>query len=259
MGFFDIFFGSTQSQFTAYAILAAVVAICITILLTRTDLTVGNKLLLVFFVILTLVPSIFLILFEITCMVTGGNDKERWWCWAYAWIIAVFIIIYCIFIIIISFTSLFTYNNAINKVDLTESQQKMSPQNSNEYAKSVIETTATMEKFEADMKKEKENKQHDFIGLDEVNEKFNSTEVITNPVNEQVHDKKIQTDIHDKSVKIEPFERHYAASAIIQPTASQDKAPHPIVNPKKPVSAETSMEHIEGFGGNTNYAEFINI
>jgi hypothetical protein len=177
MGFFDIFFGSTQSQFTAYAILAAVIAICITILLTRTDLTIGNKFLLIFFVILTLVPSIFLILFEITCMVTGGNDKQRWWCWAYAWIIAAFIIIYCIFIIIISFTSLFTYNNAINKVELTETQQKMSPQNSNEYAKSVIETTATMEKFEADMinenKDKKEQKEHLFFDTGDISTQSN--------------------------------------------------------------------------------------
>ena len=50
----DIFFGSTQSNITAYAILAAIIAICITILLTRTDMNMGNRFLLIFFVILTL-------------------------------------------------------------------------------------------------------------------------------------------------------------------------------------------------------------
>jgi len=257
MGFFDIFFGSTQSQFTAYAILAAIVAICITILLTRTDLTIGNKLLLVFFVILTLVPSIFLILFEITCMVTGGDDKQRWWCWAYAWIIAAFIIIYCIFIIIISFTSLFTYNNAINKVDLTENQHKMSPQNSNEYAKSVIETTATMEKFQADMQKENEDKEKnpsfiDIITSHQQNNKtegFNSTEVITSP--EIAHQA-------DNKKQIDPYERHYAASAVIQPTASQEKHKEPPVPVAKP-PAPTANKHedfigFEGFNDKNNYA-----
>jgi len=183
MGFFDIFVGSTQSQFTAYAILAAIIAICITILLTRTDMTIGNKFLLVFFVILTLIPSIFLILFEITCMVTGGNKKERWWCWAYAWIIAVFIMIYCIFIIIISFTSLFTYNNAINKVDMSEEHNKMSPQHSNEYAKSMIETTETLEKFQSLDKEEKEEDKikHNIKPTSSqiIAENFNTEEIIT--------------------------------------------------------------------------------
>jgi hypothetical protein len=268
MGFFDIFFGSTQSQFTAYAILAAIIAICITILLTRTDLTLGNKLLLVFFVILTLVPSIFLILFEITCMVTGGNDKQRWWCWAYAWIIAVFIIIYCIFIIIISFTSLFTYNNAINKVDLTEDQQKMSPQNSNEYAKSVIETTATMEKFQADMKEKEEKEREEYENTPNLlntimganMEEFNSKEVITTPPVEKPNDNKKQVAYNENAADIEPFERQYAASAIIQPTASQDKPKEPVAKPQKPAPLNNHEEFMgfEGFGEN-NYAAFNNI
>ena len=145
--FLDVFFGSAQSNISAYAILAAIIAICITILLTRTDMTMGNRFLLIFFVILTLVPSIFLTLFQITCMVTGGNSKERWWCWAYAWIIAAFIIIYCILIIVISFASLFTYNGAIDKVEVHELNNKMSQENSNQYAKTIIETNNEVEKF----------------------------------------------------------------------------------------------------------------
>jgi hypothetical protein len=154
----DIFFGSTQSKITAYAIFAAILAICITILLTRTDMTIGNRFLLIFFVILTLVPSIFLILFQITCMVSGGNSKERWWCWAYAWIIAVFIIIYCILIIVISFASLFTYNNAIDKVEIQETQNKMTPDNSNQYAKSIMETSHEVERFTEEVRQHQEQK-----------------------------------------------------------------------------------------------------
>jgi len=150
MGFFDAFFGTVQSQYAAYAIVAAIVAICITILLTGTDVPIGNRFLIVFFVIISLIPSIFLMLFELTCIVTGGTSTERWWCWLFAWIIAVFIIIYCIFIVIISFVSLFTYNNAINKVTISDNENKMTPQNSNNYAKTIIESNNQVEKFIAD-------------------------------------------------------------------------------------------------------------
>lgn len=140
MGFFDIFFGTPQSLYASYAILAAVITICITILLTGTDLTLGNRFLFIFLVVLMLIPSVFLTLFQITCMVTGGNKNSRWWCWLYAWIMSVFIIIYCVFVIIVSFTSLFTYTNAMNKVENADNQYKMNPESSNEIAKSMIET-----------------------------------------------------------------------------------------------------------------------
>ena len=131
MAFYDAFFGSDQSLYTAYAIIAAIIAICITILLTATDISVGNRILIVLFVIVTLIPSIFLTLFEITCMVTGGTEPNRWWCYAFAWILAAFIIIYCVFVVIISLISLFTYNNAID--NLNEAERK-----SNHIAKQII-------------------------------------------------------------------------------------------------------------------------
>jgi hypothetical protein len=146
--FFNIFFGSTQSQITAYAILAAIIAICITILLTKTDMSIGDKLLLIFFILLTLIPGVFLILFEITCMVTGGNKDKRWWCWLYAWVVAVFVIIYCILVVIISFSSLFTYNNAMENIEMNENKNKMSPEDSNDYAVAIIKSSEHKEKFE---------------------------------------------------------------------------------------------------------------
>jgi len=62
-------------------------------------------------ILLSIIPSIFLMLLNINCMVTGGNEKEKWWCWLYSWIVAILVIIYCIFIILISLTSLFNNNN----------------------------------------------------------------------------------------------------------------------------------------------------
>ena len=151
MGFYDAFFGSEQSQYTAYAIVAAIIAICITILLTATDIPVSNRLLIVFFVIISLVPSVFLTLFELTCIVTGGTEPNHWWCYAFAWVLAAFIIIYCIFIVIISLISLFTYNNAIDNVKMEEEKGRLTPDVSNNYAKQIIDNdekhTRESEKF----------------------------------------------------------------------------------------------------------------
>jgi len=164
MAFYDAFFGSDQSLYTAYAIMAAIIAICITILLTATDVSVGNRLLIVLFVIITLIPSIFLTLFEITCMVTGGTEPNRWWCYAFAWVLAAFIIIYCIFVVIISLISLFTYNNAVDTVNEAERKNKLSDTDTNQIAKQIIHTdeeTKKLEKF--------------YNVQNNVNEQFNSS------------------------------------------------------------------------------------
>lgn len=241
MDFLNVFFGSTQSQVTAYAILAVIVVMCITILLTRTSMNIGDRFLLILFVILTLLPAIFLILFEITCMVTGGNSKERWWCWLYAWIIAVFIVIYCILIIIMSFSSLFTYNNAIDKVDLSEQQNKLSPENSNEYARSMIETKQVMERFE--------NKQEGVKAL------FNPASALNTLMG------------GDKE-----NEENFDLSKEIITTPTTTKAPEHFVNKEQPQeekkqekkqeqvhvkSQEGDGEPIEGFiGGGLNYSAY---
>jgi hypothetical protein len=140
MAFYDAFFGSDQSLYIAYAIMAAIITICITILLTATDISIGNRILIVLFVIITLIPSIFLTLFQITCMVTGGTEPNRWWCYAYTWILAAFIIIYCVFVVIISLISLFTYNNAIDNVNKEERKNKLIETNSNNISKQIINT-----------------------------------------------------------------------------------------------------------------------
>jgi len=154
MGLYDAFFGSPQALYASYAIAAAIITIVLTIILTRTDLTVGNRVLFVFLVVLMLIPSIFLTLLQLTCMVTGGNKNQRWWCWLYAWIVCIFIIIYCIFVIIISFMTLFTYSNAMDKVNIQEKMTVMSPQDSNEYAHNMMVETFVSEKMaKPDVKK----------------------------------------------------------------------------------------------------------
>ena len=147
MGFYDAFFGSDQSLYTAYAIIAAIIAICVTILFTSTDIPIGSRLLMILFVVITLVPSIFLTLFEITCIVTGGTEPNNWWCYTFAWILAAFIIIYCIFVVIISIISLVTYNNAMDNINNDEEKNKINAQEANNIAKKIMETQKPVEKF----------------------------------------------------------------------------------------------------------------
>jgi len=159
MGLYDALFGSPQALYAGYAIVAAIIVIIITIVLTRTDLTVGNRFLFIFLVVLMLIPSVFLTLLQLTCMVTGGNKNQRWWCWLYAWIVSIFIIIYCIFVIVISFITLFTYTNAMNKIDIQEKMSVMSSTDSNNYANTLMqEGFANKVNSSSDDKEKKDDK-----------------------------------------------------------------------------------------------------
>jgi len=202
MGFYDAFFGSEQSQYTAYAIVAAIIAICITILLTATDVPVSNRLLIVFFVIISLVPSVFLTLFELTCIVTGGTEPNHWWCNVFAWILAAFIIIYCIFIVIISLISLFTYNNAIDNVKVEEQKDRLTPEVSNNYAKQIInndeENTKQIEKFYAELV-EKNRHSNPEVSIDDANNDKKPEDIEKN-----------NNEMASSDEKIEEFRRKYS-------------------------------------------------
>jgi uncharacterized membrane protein len=139
MGFYDAFFGSEQTQYTAYAILAAVTAICLTVLFSASDISVGNRIIIILFVVISVLPSVLLTLFELTCIVTGGTEPNKWWCSTFGWILAAFIIIYCMFIVIISFMSLFTYNNAVDEENKNDTKNKLPKIESDKYAKQMID------------------------------------------------------------------------------------------------------------------------
>jgi len=249
MAIYDAFFGSDQSLYTAYAIMAAIIAICVTILLTATDISVGNRILIVLFVIVTLIPSIFLTLFEITCMVTGGTEPNRWWCYAFAWILAAFIIIYCVFVVIISLISLFTYNNAIDNVNEAEKKSKLSDIESNHIAKQIIHT-------------EEENKKlENFYNAPQSNEQFkgNDRPTISNATaGSKYHSCPINTtwDPHSNKcvpiVKITKFENRENFGA--EPLDQLQPAPVPIPTPTPSIKSPFTNyinEGFEAFDGNT--------
>ena len=132
----DIFFGTPQSKFTAYAIFAVIIALSISILFSSTDVSVGERFWIIFLIILLSIPSILLTLFELTCIITGGSRKVNWWCWYFGWLIAAFFGIYSVIVIIAIFISMISYNNAMTKVNNTS--KAVSQQDANDFAKNVI-------------------------------------------------------------------------------------------------------------------------
>ena len=91
--------GSTQSKYAAWAISLTILVLCVSVLVTQTEIPVGKRLLGVLFMILITVPGVILSLVELTCLVTGGSWKTNWWCWLLAWIIAIIVIVWCLVII----------------------------------------------------------------------------------------------------------------------------------------------------------------
>lgn len=134
--FLDIFFGTPQSKFAAYAIFAAIIAISISILFTSTDVSIGQRFGVILFIILLSIPSILLTLFELTCIITGGTKKVNWWCWYFGWLIAAFLGIYSVVVIITIFISMFSYNNAMDRVKNTE--HTVTKEEADDYAKTII-------------------------------------------------------------------------------------------------------------------------
>lgn len=217
MGLYDALFGSPQALYAGYAIVAAIIVIIITIVLTRTDLTVGNRFLFIFLVVLMLIPSVFLTLLQLTCMVTGGNKNQRWWCWLYAWIVSIFIIIYCIFVIIISFMTLFTYTNAMNKVDIQEKMSVMNPSDSNNYANSLMqEGFANKEMPESEVKVVNKNDKEEDTKKPEVKQESEVKQKFSNPTSESesVSVKASQSQINQLTADeedLEPFTNPYSS------------------------------------------------
>jgi hypothetical protein len=134
----DVFIGTKQSRYAGIAIFAAIIIVCISILFTNTDISIGQRIGIVLFIILTSIPSVFLSLFELTCIVTGGNTKTHQLCHYFAWVVAFIIIVYSAIIIISVILSMFTYNSAMDKVIDNEQTKKISKDDANKIAANII-------------------------------------------------------------------------------------------------------------------------
>ena len=134
--------GSTQSKYAAFSISLTILILCIAILLMESDESIWKRLVAIFFILLMAVPGIVLTLIEITCVVTGGNmDGKNWWCPVLAWVISIFIILYCVMILITLLNSQTTYSDAHKKVKQHEAKKVMSSNEANNYAENILNTT----------------------------------------------------------------------------------------------------------------------
>ena len=134
----DIFFGSTQSKYAGVALFMTILILCLIILFSNSKIPIGERFLFVLFILIISIPSILMSLFELTCIVTGGNYTTRWWCWLLAWVISVIIIIYCILIIISMFISISNFEMANERINYTEEKNKMNKEEAEMYAKNML-------------------------------------------------------------------------------------------------------------------------
>ena len=134
----DVFIGTKQSRFAGIAIFAAIVIVCISILFTNTDISLTQRFGIVLFIILTSIPSVFLSLFELTCIVTGGNSKTHVLCHYFAWFVTFIIFIYCGLIIVSVILSMFTYNTAMDRIKENEENKKVSKDDANKIAENIM-------------------------------------------------------------------------------------------------------------------------
>ena len=134
----DIFFGSEQSKYAGIALFMTIMILCVIILFSSSRIPIGDRFMFVLFILIISVPSILMSLFELTCIVTGGNLNTRWWCWLLAWVLAVIIIVYCIMIIISMLISMSEYDMANDRLDYTTEKNKMGKDEANLYAKKLI-------------------------------------------------------------------------------------------------------------------------
>ena len=131
--------GSTQSKYAAMILSITVFLLCMSILFMESDYTFGKKLFAILLILLMLLPGLILTLVEITCIVTGAQNGKNWWCSLLAWVIAIFIFIYCIMILVTSVNSHYTYKTAGKKVSDYDMGKVMSQEEANDLAQVMLE------------------------------------------------------------------------------------------------------------------------
>jgi membrane protein implicated in regulation of membrane protease activity len=133
-----LFFGSEQSKYAGIALFGTIFVLCLAILFSSSKIPIDQRLAFVIFILLVAIPSILMSLFELTCIVTGGNIKYRWWCWLLAWVIAVVIILYCIMVVVSLIMSMANFDIANQRAENNEENNQIDAKTANEYAKNVI-------------------------------------------------------------------------------------------------------------------------
>ena len=131
--------GSTQSKYAAMILSLTVFLLCMSILFMESDYTLGKKLFAILLILLMLLPGLILTLVEITCIVTGVQNGKNWWCSLLAWVIAIFIFIYCIMILVTSVNSHYTYKAAGKKISDYDKGKVMTQEEANDVAQVMLD------------------------------------------------------------------------------------------------------------------------
>jgi uncharacterized membrane protein YhaH (DUF805 family) len=134
----DIFFGSDQSKYAGIALFMTIIILCLIILFTGSKIPIGERFVFVLFILIISVPSILMSLFELTCIVTGGDRNTRWWCWLLAWFLSIVIILYCIMIIISMLVSMSNFEMANDRLDYSIEKNKVNKEDADMYAKNML-------------------------------------------------------------------------------------------------------------------------
>jgi len=142
----DIFFGSDQSKYAGIALFMTIIILCLIILFTGSKIPIGERFVFVLFILIISVPSILMSLFELTCIVTGGDINTRWWCWLLAWFISIVIILYCIMIIISMLISMSNFEMANDRLDYSIEKNKVNKEDADMYAKNMLNNSSVLQK-----------------------------------------------------------------------------------------------------------------
>jgi len=137
----DVFLGSEQSKYAGVALFITILIICLSILFTSSKISIDQRIIFVIFILIITIPSILMSLFELTCIVSGGNYNTRWWCWLLAWVLAIMIIFYCIAIIISLFLSMSSYDLANERITEDIRSKNIDSADANNYAKDIMKSS----------------------------------------------------------------------------------------------------------------------
>ena len=155
MNLTNLFIGSEQSKYASIAIFCAIIAICLCVLFTDNEMTFGQRLMIIFVIIIYTLPYVLLSLFELTC-ISSYNHKSGA-CWWYGSIISAIIVFISLIVIISAIISMLTYTDASNKIKVSEDLSKLSPEKADDVAKIMMENVPVSKEIVVEEKPQMEH------------------------------------------------------------------------------------------------------
>jgi uncharacterized membrane protein YhaH (DUF805 family) len=137
-----------------------IIILCLIILFTGSKIPIGERFVFVLFILIISVPSILMSLFELTCIVTGGDRNTRWWCWLLAWFLSIVIILYCIMIIISMLVSMSNFEMANDRLDYSIEKNKVNKEDADLYAKNMLTNNHNSTMLQNENSMNSENSEH---------------------------------------------------------------------------------------------------